>query len=102
MGFHLLDIIVIVGLGLLIFGPKTVQSLSHSLGRGARQAGELKDKIMADVPIEEFASIRDTVSHIPLTPQQAARQLANTAFSSDEEKAKSSKTVPEKPAQEQQ
>ena len=102
MGFHLLDIIVIVGLGLLIFGPKTVQSISHNLGRGVRQAGELKDKIMADVPIEEFASVRDTVSQIPLTPQQAARQLASAAFSSDEEKAKSSKTAPEKPTQEQQ
>lgn len=97
MGFHMLDIIVIAGLALLIFGPKTMQSLSHTLGRGVRQAGEVKDKLMADVPVDEFINIRDTVSQIPLTPQQAARQIA--AFASDEEKvARSDKANSEEPA----
>ena len=34
MGFHPLDIVILVALALLIFGPKTLQSLSHSAGRG--------------------------------------------------------------------
>lgn len=100
MGFHFLDILVIAGLALLIFGPKTLQSLSHTAGRGVRQAGELKDKLLAEVPVEEFTSVRDTISQIPRTPQQAARQIVS--FSSDEEKPKTGKAASEEASQEKQ
>src|SRR4051794_30555731 len=100
MGFHILDMVVIAGIALLIFGPKTLQSLSHTAGRGMRQAREAKDKLMADIPMEEFVSVSETVAHIPLSPQQAARQIMNTSFSLDEKKTKSTPEVVEGSIQE--
>lgn len=86
-GFHALDLIVIVGIALLIFGPKTLQSISRNAGRGLGQAKEAKNRLLADLPMEDLAQVSQTVSQIPLSPQQAARKLITSALSKEEKKA---------------
>ena len=83
MGFHPLDLLVIVGVALLIFGPKTLQAISHNAGRGLGHAKEAKDKLMAEVP-EEFSHAKNAMSQVPLTPQQAAQRLLTPAQRAEE------------------
>lgn len=100
MGFHPLDIIVVVAVALLIFGPKTLQSISHSAGRGVSQAKDVKTKLLAELPMEDISKVTDRVSQIPLSPQEAARKLMTSAISSGEKKASASEAVSDKPAEE--
>lgn len=100
MGFHPLDILIIVGIALLIFGPKTLQSISHSAGRGMGHAKEMKDKLMTELPIEELTQVNETISKIPLSPQQAAQKLLASSLKPDEKKAPVSEEAVEKPVQE--
>lgn len=74
-GLHLLDLIVILAIALLIAGPKTVQSISRKAGKGVGQAKTMKDKVMAELPVEEISEISNTFSKIPLSPQQAVQKL---------------------------
>ena len=74
-GFHLLDLIVILAIGLLIAGPKALQSISRNAGKGVGQAKTMKDKVMAELPMEEISEISNTFSKIPLSPQQAVQKL---------------------------
>jgi Sec-independent protein translocase protein TatA len=74
-GFHLIDLIVILAIGLLIAGPKAVQSISHKAGKGVSQAKTMKEKVMAELPMEEISGISNTLSKIPLSPQQAVQKL---------------------------
>ncbi len=74
-GFHLLDLIVILAIGLLIAGPKALQSISRNAGKGVGQAKTMKDKAMAELPMEEISEISNTFSKIPLSPQQAIQKL---------------------------
>ena len=74
-GLHLLDLIVILAIALLIVGPKTVQSISRKAGKGVGQAKTMKDKVMAELPMEEISEISNTFSKIPLSPQQAVQKL---------------------------
>jgi Sec-independent protein translocase protein TatA len=74
-GLHLLDLIVILAIALLIAGPKTLQSLSRKAGKGVGQAKTMKDKVMAELPMEEISGISSTLSKIPMSPQQAAQKL---------------------------
>ncbi len=87
MGFHPLDMLIILGVALLIFGPKTLQSVSHTVGRGAAQAKEAKDKLLSELPMEDLAKVQTTLARIPLSPQQAAQQLVSSALRPDEKKA---------------
>ena len=74
-GLHLLDLIVILAIGLLIAGPKALQSISHKAGKGVGQAKTIKDKVMAELPMEEVTEIKKTLSKIPLSPQKAVQKL---------------------------
>lgn len=74
-GLHLLDLIVILAIVLLVAGPKTVQSLSRKAGKGVGQAKTIKDKVMAELPMEEISEISNTFSKVPLSPQQAVQKL---------------------------
>ena len=75
MGFHGLDLIIIIAIGLLIMGPKTIQSISRHAGKTIGQAKSAKDKLLSELPMEELEKVRSTVSHIPLSPQQAVQML---------------------------
>ena len=74
-GLHLLDLIVVLAIALLIAGPKTVQSISRKAGKGVGQAKTMKDKVMAELPMEEISEITNTFAKIPLSPQQAVQKL---------------------------
>jgi len=75
MGFHPLDWLVILGIALLIFGPKAIQSIARNAGKTVSQAKEAKDKLLAELPMEELNSVRENISRIPMSPQQAAIML---------------------------
>ncbi len=74
-GLHLLDLIVILAIALVIAGPKTLQSISRKAGKGVSQAKVMKDKVMAELPVEEISGISNTLSKIPTSPQQVAQKL---------------------------
>jgi len=75
IGFHGLDLIIILAIGLLIMGPKTIQSISRHAGKTVGQAKSAKDRLLSELPMEELEKVRNTVSHIPLSPQQAVQML---------------------------
>lgn len=99
-GFHALDLIVIVGIALLIFGPKTLQSIARSAGQGMHQVKDAKDKLLSEFPMDDFARISKTVSQIPLSPQQAAQKLISSTLSLNEKEATPQPEQIEQPAQE--
>ena len=72
-GFHLLDLVVILVIGLLVAGPKALQSMSRNAGKGMGQAKAMKDKVMAELPMEEVSKISETFSKIPLSPNRLCR-----------------------------
>jgi Sec-independent protein translocase protein TatA len=75
VGFHWVELIVILAIGLLVAGPKALQSISRNAGKGVGQAKTVKDKVMAELPMEEVSEISKTLSKIPLSPQQAIQKL---------------------------
>src|SRR5439155_10861046 len=87
-GFHLLDLIVILVIGLLIAGPKALQSISRNAGKGVGQAKTMKDKVMAELPMEEVSKISQTISKIPLSPQQAVQMLLTPEQEKKQEEVK--------------
>lgn len=101
-GFHPLDLLVIVGIALLIFGPKTLQSIAHSAGRGMNQAKEAKNKLLSELPMEDLAHINETISQIPLSPQQAARKMISSALKTDKERASNEYTEEPPPSSQKQ
>lgn len=74
-GFHLLDLLVILVIGLLIAGPKALQSMSRNAGKGVGQAKAMKDKVMAELPVEELSEMSQKIPRIPLNAQQAVQML---------------------------
>ena len=71
-GFHILDLVVIVVIGLALLGPKALQSIARSTGKGVGQAKAAKDKLMAELPLEELSKVAQKV---PTNPQQAIQML---------------------------
>lgn len=102
MGLHPLDILVIVGIVLVIFGPKTLQSISHNAGRGMGHAKDVKDKLMSELPIEELSKVSETLSQIPTSPQQVAHKLVSSALKPDERKELAPGATPTESAVERQ
>ena len=72
MGGHWLELIIVVLVGLALFGPKTLQSIVRNAGRGIGQAKDVKDKIMYELQMEDLHKISQ---NIPTSPQHAVRIL---------------------------
>jgi TatA/E family protein of Tat protein translocase len=75
MGFHFLDMAIIAGIVLVLFGPKTLQSLARSAGKGVNQAKAMKDKVMSELPIEEISKMAEHIPQVPLNSRQAIQML---------------------------
>ena len=75
MGVHALDWVVILVIGLLIFGPKAIQSVARNAGKTVSQAKTAKDKLLAELPMEELNEVRQNIARIPMSPQQAVQML---------------------------
>lgn len=88
-GFHMLDIIIVAAIALALFGPKALQSMARSAGKGVAQAKGMKDKLMADLPTEDIAKLTDSIPQVPLNSRQAVEML----LTSDNEKEKRTKTT---------
>ncbi len=73
--FHFVDLLVILAIGLLIAGPKALQSMSRKAGKGLGQAKEMKDKVLAELPMEELSEMSQKIPKIPLNTQQAVQML---------------------------
>ncbi len=107
MGIHPLDLLIILLVVLALFGTKTLQSISHSAGKGLGQAKTMKDKLMAELPVEEIAQIkqaipleeiaqfRKEVPRVPLNSRQAMQMLVSTAMAPAESDAKVQKQEPQ-------
>jgi Sec-independent protein translocase protein TatA len=74
-GFHPLDLLIVALIALAIFGPKTLQSLARSAGKGAGQAKGVKEKVMAELPLHEFSELSQHVPRVPLNSRQAVGML---------------------------
>ena len=75
MGFHFVDILVVALVALALFGPKTLQSIAKSVGKGAAQAKDMKDKLMAELPMDEVSKLREGIPQVPLNSRDAVRML---------------------------
>lgn len=91
MGFHLLDLIPILVIGLLILGPKTLQSVARNAGKGVKKAKSAKDDLLADLPIEEINKI---TQQIPMSPQQAVLKLLTPEEQKEQRSERKKKKVP--------
>ncbi|WP_322480537.1 Sec-independent protein translocase subunit TatA/TatB [Thermogemmatispora sp.] len=75
MGFHPIDLLIILLFGLALFGPRALQSVARNLGRGVGQARVMKDKIKEELRVEELAQISENIPRLPLNTREAARLL---------------------------
>ncbi len=87
-GFHWFDLLIIAGIGLILMGPKALQSVARNAGKGVSQAKNVKDRVLAEIP-EEVTQISQHIARVPLSPQQAVQMLITPE---NEQKAK--KPVP--------
>jgi Sec-independent protein translocase protein TatA len=87
-GFHLLNLLVILVIGLLIAGPKALQSMSRNAGKGVGQAKAMKDKVMAELPMEEISEMSQKIPKIPLNAQQAVQMLLTPEQEKNKREAK--------------
>ncbi len=72
MGGHWFELLIVVLVGLALFGPKTLQSIGRNAGRGIGQAKEVKDKIMSELPMEDLHKMSQ---NIPTSPRHAVQLL---------------------------
>ncbi len=72
MGGHWVELIIVVLVGLALFGPKTLQSMGRNAGRGIGQAKDIKDKVMSELPMEEIHKMSQS---IPTSPRHAVQIL---------------------------
>ena len=59
--------------------------MARSAGKGVGQAKDVKDKLMAELPVEDFASVAESFPQVPLNSRQAVQML----LSSEEKKKES-------------
>jgi Sec-independent protein translocase protein TatA len=100
MGGHLVDILIVAGIALAIFGPKALQSMARSAGKGVAQAKDMKEKLMSDLPMEDIAKITNSIPQVPLNSRQAVGMLL-ASDNEDEKKAKTSEKSSTKKVEEE-
>jgi len=74
-GFHMLDLVFILLIGLAIFGPKALQSMARSAGKGMSHAKDLKDKVVSELPVEEISEMSRRIPRVPTNPHQVVQML---------------------------
>jgi Sec-independent protein translocase protein TatA len=93
---HIVEILIVVGIALAIFGPKMLQDVARNAGKGVGQANAIKDKVMADMPIKELNSVADTISRVPTSPAHAMQMMVKKSFLPDE---KTTEKAPARPVE---
>lgn len=90
MPLHFFDMLIVALIGLALFGPKALQSVARSAGKGVGQAKEMKDKLLNELPVDEISKVTNSLPAVPLNSRQAIQMLISTDSSSKknhEEKA---------------
>lgn len=95
MGFHVVNIVVIAGIVLALFGPKALQSMARSAGKGVSQAKSLKDQVLSELPVKEFSNVTNLIPQVPLNSRQAVEMLLKQ---SEDKKPAAMEQEPEKKA----
>jgi TatA/E family protein of Tat protein translocase len=72
---HYMNLIIIAVIALAIFGPKALPSMARSAGKTVAQAKDVKDKVMADLQIDDLVSIKQDLPQVPLNSRQAMEML---------------------------
>jgi Sec-independent protein translocase protein TatA len=85
MGFHLFDIVIVVGIGMLIFGPQAFLKWSRSAGKSMKQVNDLKNQVLSELPLNEITEISRNVPRIPTNPLQMAQMLMTSPTDSKKE-----------------
>jgi TatA/E family protein of Tat protein translocase len=75
MGFHPLEWVIILLIGLAIFGPRALQSVARNVGKTMGQAKAVKDKVMSELPVEELSEVSREIPRVPMNPHQAIDML---------------------------
>jgi Sec-independent protein translocase protein TatA len=75
MGFHAFDWVIIILIGLAIFGPRALQSMARNAGKTMGQAKTLKEKVISELPIEELSEVSREIPRIPINSTQAIEML---------------------------
>jgi Sec-independent protein translocase protein TatA len=78
MGLHFVDMIIVAAIGLALFGSKTLQSAAREAGKTVGQAKQVKEKVMAEVPLDEITKVKDHIPQVPLNSRQALQMLMDT------------------------
>ena len=66
MGLHLPELIVLVRDCPGLSGPETLNSMARNAGKGVSQVKNVKDQIMAELPMEEIAKVTNSIPQVPL------------------------------------
>lgn len=72
---HIIEILIIAGIALAIFGPKTLQSLARNAGKTTGEVKNAKDKFMSHVPADDISKLHETLNKVPTNPAQAVQML---------------------------
>ena len=75
MGFHAVDWVIILVVAMVIFGPKALQSVARNAGKTMGQARTMKEKVISELPLEEFSEISREIPRIPMNSYQAMEML---------------------------
>ncbi|GLV59371.1 hypothetical protein KDH_61980 [Dictyobacter sp. S3.2.2.5] len=85
---HIWELLIVIGVALAIFGPKTLQSLARNAGKTTGEVKNAKDKFMSHVPADDITKLRETLNKVPTSPAHAAQML----MTPDEKKEKAPAT----------
>lgn len=73
-GFHWTDLLVLVGLGLLIFGPKRLPEIGSSVGAMLR---ELKRSLRDEASSGSHSATASATDTVPSTPEEDDEDIAS-------------------------
>ena len=62
-------------IGLALFGPKALQAVARSVGRGASKIKTVKEQVMAELPLEALSDVSRQLPRVPMNTQQALQLL---------------------------
>ena len=89
MGFHPIELVVIAVIILALLGPKALQSIARDAGKGMSQAKELKNKALAELPMEEISKVSSQIPRIPTHPHDVVQMLIGSETQEKKQEAKS-------------
>lgn len=69
-----LEILLIALVGLALFGPKALQSLARNAGKGVAQMGQIKNKVIDDLAVDDLRGMASSINTIR-NPRKAMTAL---------------------------